>query len=127
MKRKIKQLIHSLTFRIVLVACITIIPINILLIITAKHMIHNVEEALFTSYQNALSIHVSDLDNGLDYMRNALEDIMQENYLELQPGYSVGQKNIAAFEFWKKLKTKRENNVFSDLAFLKVNWDNSIY
>lgn len=83
-----RSITKSLTFRITLVICILILPINLFVISLSNQIVKRIESELLASYEMELAIYMTKIDESILKVDNQLKQVISQNWLDLDEKFA---------------------------------------
>lgn len=123
---KLKIFYRSLTVKITIAICCTILPIIIFVLVISNIMMRNMQDKLEASINNELAIYMTQIDAELYSIRQDMKNTISDNWVELATGEKSQTVSIEKYQFWTQLKNYREQLSLVNTGYLKTSWDRKV-
>lgn len=120
MKKKLQKIYRNLTIQWLVVACLIILPVNVLTVVITRTVAKSYEEKIRNSYVSQLKIYTNSVDAEFGYMQNLMTEFLCIENLEILMRGSDTDSTVQVARFKEDLGVNRNWISFSGYSFV---WD----
>ena len=122
-----KQWTHSITFKIIFICIILIIPTNIITTVISRYAVDRMREEVYLTKKNEMELQMNRIDQELAAMEQRMQERLRDNYTRLASYEKEPAVPMLTWDLWSKLRELRQQTELMGAAFFITNWDDHLY